>query len=246
MRRDRGTFVSGALLRSVIFAVSIAVTGTGCVTRYTKRDLIVTDTTPRTTFADYYAGTGDEFGLKKSFETTDAKCLLVNRAMEDEAAGLQRQSAVVRGVFLGLAGLLALSSGIYALTDSPDPAVSAGLGFGATATAVPTFLFFGADEREGQLRKRLGQIDAARIEEMAAYNQLGQEIGPFKDAQSALTTAQKALADAQAKPEAVEVLAAKGRAVEEAQKAVTAATENWRRARTAMMAQVTRLSLLCQ
>jgi hypothetical protein len=216
------------------------------VTHHTKRDVVVTDTTPRITFAEYYAGKNDEFGLKSSFETTHATCFLVNRALEDEAAGLQRQSAVIRAVFLGVAGLLALSSGIYALTERPDPAVSAALGFGATATAVPTFLFFGADEREGQLRKRLGQIDAARVEQMAAYNLLGQEIGPLNEARDALAAAKDALSVAQAKPETAEVLAAKGRAVDEAQRALTAATENWRRARTAMMAQVMRLSLLCQ
>jgi hypothetical protein len=102
-----------------------------------------------------------------------ARCARVRAAMQRERDAITNRNAVTGAIFAGTTAALALGSGLYtaAKGDKADPAISAGLALGASGTAVPTFFYFGSDEREKVVGARMNELDAGLEQVQAAWDQ---------------------------------------------------------------------------
>ncbi|QSQ24846.1 hypothetical protein JY651_07865 [Pyxidicoccus parkwayensis] len=102
--------------------------------------------------------------INSNWPKIDARCTKVRAAMLSEADGTSAKNSAIGAVFAGLTAGLAAASGLYASIkgDDANHTVTALLAFGATGTSVPTFFYFGSDDREKIVRQRIGVIDERR------------------------------------------------------------------------------------
>ncbi|MGK4000657.1 hypothetical protein [Sorangium sp. So ce1024] len=94
----------------------------------------------------------------------DATCTKVRAEMLRETDGIAMKNLAVGAIFAAVAAGLSTASGIYNLAEGEDasPTVSAILGLGAGASTVPTFFYFGSDERQKVVQDRMKSIDERR------------------------------------------------------------------------------------
>lgn len=102
-----------------------------------------------------------------------ARCSKIRAAMQKESDGISSKNAWTGAVFAATTAGLALASGLYttAKGEDADPTISAGLALGAGASAVPTFFYFGSDEREKTVNSRIEGIDSASEQVQVAWQQ---------------------------------------------------------------------------
>jgi hypothetical protein len=152
----------------------VLVLSTGCVPRYDGNLRTPGD-------ADYRAAASFAYPRKKDPERIslvsdewnkgDASCSIVRAAMIREADGISSKNAALGSLFAGATAALAAASGLYTSIkrEDADPTVSALLAFGAGGTAVPTFFYFGSDDREKLVRTRIAAIDERRKQVLEAW-----------------------------------------------------------------------------
>jgi hypothetical protein len=112
-------------------------------------------------------------GRADSWRRTTAVCYRVRQAMIREADEIAANNRLVGSLFATAVGAMSATLAIYSTADrSPDPTTVAVLGLASTAATVPTFFYFGDDERERALRARIGAVEARLEAANESYDRL--------------------------------------------------------------------------
>jgi hypothetical protein len=171
--------------------VTIGVFCTSCIRPYNVTPVVVSKDSFHTTFPSRYSPEG--FSLKENWEQVDSGCHEIRSRMSREADLIVRRNAVIGALFSGLTAGLALSSSIYATAaDNPNKKTLALLTLGAGGTTIPTFFYFGSDERVQTLRDRMKTIDDKQQSCVALYESLKQADRGLDAAKRRLDQAQSA------------------------------------------------------
>lgn len=166
----------GACTRLAGVAVLMVGVSGGCVHRYDTEPLSPTSDEVRVANRFTYSDETppDKVTLVNAeWMKLGAKCAKVRAAMQRESDGIASKNAVTGALFAAVSAGLAVASGLYttAKGDDADPTISAGLALGAGATTVPTFFFFGSDEREKIVDSRIEALDAGLEQVQVAWEQ---------------------------------------------------------------------------
>lgn len=160
-----------------------------CVPHYNAQPFQFDDAAYRLDIASYV----ETDSVARNWAQVDALCHDRRARMEREVQQRDRVHSAVAAAFAATSALLALSDGIYLAVQGSeaDPTVT-GLLTGLSGTAVvPSFFYFGSDERTETVRQRIARLDAASeqldqlrlllIDAGNDYHSLAQEIERARD-----------------------------------------------------------------
>jgi hypothetical protein len=182
------------MMKQTVLAVTGLITILACVKRYDTEALTPTDTEINATIKFTYPleGRPDKVNLVNAeWPKIGAQCAKARAAMQRESDGITTRNSVVGATFAGATAALAIASGLYTTSkgEDADPTISSALALGAGGTAVPTFFYFGSDEREKVVNARIQAIDDALSRVNESWVQFnGVQIG-VTQAQEAADTA---------------------------------------------------------
>ncbi len=142
-------------MKRKVGAVTLLAVLAGCVTPYNHAPFAYDDKLVPNKLDDHFSGP-----VVDNWNRTTSVCYQTRAAMTREADEITRKNTLTGALFSMLVGGLSLSATLYTtLNDDPKKKVITVLSLGSAVSTVPTFFYFGTDERAKILRERAGKID---------------------------------------------------------------------------------------
>jgi hypothetical protein len=140
----------------------------GCVTRYNT--LVQTPTQAEMAvvrnwdFPDQRQLNSTMDQIRNEWPKVDARCKKVRQAMSREIDSITNRNRAITSIFTGLASALAVSTTLYSIfqKDNLDARVTGALSAFSGLAIVPSFIFFGSDLRQQEVKGALVKLDEKR------------------------------------------------------------------------------------